>query len=73
MLGGSEWVLGGGERVLVGGGGLIPVVGDDFVRVGQLLVGQQDVPGVCDGEEVLGSTHEGALVPSRLLDVYRGR
>lgn len=50
----------------------VPVVTDDPVCVGQLVVGEQHVPGVCDGEEVLGPAQEGALVPPRLLDVYGG-
>lgn len=50
----------------------IPVVGDDFVSMIQLLVGEEDVAWVCDGEEVLGPTHKCALVPAGLLNVYRG-
>lgn len=48
----------------------ILVVTDDFVRVGQLIVGEEDVPGVCDSEEVFSPAHESALVPPGLLDVY---
>lgn len=48
----------------------ILVVADDFVRMGQLIVGEEDVPGVRDGEEVFSPAHEGALVPPGLLDVY---
>lgn len=50
----------------------ILVVTDDFVCMGQLVVGQEDVPGVCDGEEVFSPTQKCALVPPRLLDVYGG-
>lgn len=38
----------------------------------QLFVGEEDIPGVCDGEEMFGPTHKCALVPSGLLDVYGG-
>lgn len=50
----------------------ILVVTDDFVCMGQLVIGQEDVPGVCDGEEVFSPTQKCALVPPRLLDVYGG-
>lgn len=50
----------------------ILVVTDDLVCVGQLVVGEEDVPGVCDSEEVFSPTQKRALVPPRLLDVYGG-
>lgn len=50
----------------------ILVVTDDFVCMGQLIVGEEDVPGVCDSEEVLSPTQKCALVPPGLLDVYGG-
>lgn len=48
----------------------VPVVTDDFVSVSQLLVGEEDVPRVCDSEEMLGSSHKCALVPPGFLNVY---
>lgn len=49
---------------------LVPVVSDDFVCMSQLFVGEEDVPGVCDSEEMFSPTYKCALVPPRLLDVY---
>lgn len=40
------------------------------MSVSQLLVGEEDVPGVCDGEEMLGPSHKRALVPPGFLNVY---
>lgn len=48
------------------------VVTDDLVCVDQLVIGEEDVPGVCDSEEVFSPTQKRALVPPRLLDVYGG-
>lgn len=50
----------------------ILVVTDDFVCMGQLVVREEDVPGVCDSEEVFSPTQKCALVPPGLLDVYGG-
>lgn len=62
-----ELVDGVGARSAVPG---LPVVSDDLVSLSELLVGQEDVPGVRHSEEMLGPTKECALVPPGLLDVY---
>lgn len=48
---------------------MLPVIVHGFPGILQLLVGQQQVPGVRHSEEMTGSSHKSALVPSRLLDV----
>lgn len=48
----------------------LPVVLHNHSGLIQSLRGEQDIPGICDHEEVLGAPHECALVPSRLFDVY---
>lgn len=50
----------------------LPVALHNVPSIVQSLGGQQNCPGVCDLEEVLGASHERALVPSGLLDVDVG-
>lgn len=51
----------------------LPVVGDDFVRVFKMFLGEEDVPRVSDGKEMLGAARKCALVPTGLVDVYGRR
>lgn len=50
----------------------LPVALHNVPSIVQSLGGQQNCPGVCDLEEVLGASHEGALVPSWLFNVDVG-
>lgn len=48
----------------------LPVVLHNDSGLLQCLRGQKDIPGICDHEEVLGTAHKCALVPSWFLYVY---